>query len=134
MKKTKVIFLGGAYRSGDLGSDGIYENLHHIRTINKYLAREGYAVICPNLSSAFSDGFITDFDLFLEGTKELLLRSDLAIFISNAHESSGCDIEKEFAKENQKNFFQLLRGSSSLEDEAKEAVFLANEYFSGRSK
>jgi hypothetical protein len=93
-----VIFLGGRYRMPEGGTDAIYENLHSLRQKYKELVKMGFTVVCPNLSSAFMDGFITDYDDFVEGTKEQLSRCDIAVFVEGWEYSSGCKKEIEHAK------------------------------------
>lgn len=93
-----VIFLAGRYRSPEGGSDGIYENLYLMRVIYKHLSKAGFPIVCPNLSSAFIDGFITDYTEFVEGTKELLSRCDVVVFMCDWELSEGCRAEKEYAE------------------------------------
>ena len=102
-----VIFLAGRYRSPEGGSDGIYENLYLMRVIYKHLSKAGFPIVCPNLSSAFIDGFITDYTEFVEGTKELLSRCDVVVFMPDWKESEGCRAEMEYAEKLNKRIVLL---------------------------
>jgi hypothetical protein len=93
-----VIFLAGRYRIPEAGTDGIFEQLYKMRQYYKQLVRMGFTVICPNLASAFMDGFITDYEDFLEGTKEQLSRCDIIVFSDDWEKSEGCKLELEHAK------------------------------------
>jgi len=103
-----VIFLAGRYRSPEGGSDGIYENLYLMRVIYKHLSKAGFPIVCPNLSSAFIDGFITDYTEFVEGTKELMSRCDIVVFMPDWELSEGCQAEKEYAERLNKHIIVLI--------------------------
>lgn len=97
----KVIFLAGPYREynkdGSLDRFGIQINLERMKSVVKILLKKGYAVICPNLTYAFLEGENADYSDIIEGTKELLRRSDIVCFMPGWEKSEGCKKEMDFA-------------------------------------
>lgn len=91
----KVAYIVGPYRSKTIR--GIVEN---IRTAERYALKywkSGYAVICPHKNTALLDGATED-EVWLEGDKELLKRSDLIVVTPNWEKSKGSVQEIRYAK------------------------------------
>jgi len=95
-KPAKMIaYVAHPYRAKTI--DEIAENIWDSRRVAKKYWKQGYAVICPCLNSAFMDGEIKDKD-FIEGDLVLLSYADLLVLSGDWKKSTGCMAEREFAK------------------------------------
>ena len=83
---NKVVFICGPYRSDTV--HGIVENIRFAESYAKKFWKLGYVVICPHKNTSLFDGVCSD-DIWLEGSKELLRRSDIVVCIPGWRESSG---------------------------------------------
>ena len=87
MSDRTVIYIAAPYRSDTI--DGIYRNIQRAREAARHYWQKGYAVVCPHLNSALMDGSCPD-EVFLEGSMELMRRSDIVVFLDRWYVSSGC--------------------------------------------
>lgn len=95
---NKVIYISGPYRAPD--KFGISQNISKARRVAMRLWREGWAVICPHMNTAWFDDIIPD-DQFIAGDMELIKRldpeSDAVYMLVNWHESKGAQAEHKLA-------------------------------------
>lgn len=91
----KVVYISGAYRSKD-GADGIFENIYKARKAALRWWKEGYAVICPHMNTAFMDGACHD-TVWLEGDLELVKRCDSIYMLTGWKQSEGAIQEHDTA-------------------------------------
>lgn len=90
----EVAYLAGKYRGKTVSE--IEENIALARRGAKKLWRDGYAVICPHMNTAFMDGVVDD-DRFLLGDIEIINRCDVVFMLPNWKESEGAKRERECA-------------------------------------
>lgn len=125
-----MVFLAGAYRSKELGTYGIVQNLRMLTEINARLWNSGIIGLAPNLEMAFTDGLITDWDMILELTSSLALRCDFAVFTANWKTSSGCLTEHNIIKSAGKKFIELSEYEpTDIEGQVKAIQVYANQHF-----
>ncbi len=94
----KVIYIAGKYRAST--ENGVYENIQHAREAAIRLWKQGYAVICPHLNTAFFGGSCPD-DTWLKGDLEILGRCDAIYMLKGWQESEGATTE--FIVANERN-------------------------------
>lgn len=90
----KVACICGPYRA-----DSINEVVKNIRFAEKYAEKYwklGYCVICPHKNTALFDGILPD-QVWLEGAKEMIKRSDVLVVIPGWPDSSGSSDEIDWA-------------------------------------
>jgi len=101
-----LIYVAGPYSAQT--RDGIQRNIEKAMVVSQSLWRKGFAVICPHGNTAHmsaspdssgtsSDG--NDFELFLSGDEEMILRCDAIYFLTGWEDSRGSQREHRFAKE-----------------------------------
>ena len=95
----KVAYIAGPYRAKN-GST-IVENIRRAEKVAMKYWRQGYAVICPHMNSAFFDGVAPD-KTFLDGDLEFVKRSDIIIMMTNYKDSQGACEELTVARGLQK--------------------------------
>ena len=93
----KIAYISGAYRSKD-GINGVYENIQRARTEALKWWRDGYAVICPHMNTAFMDGAAHD-SVWLAGDLEMLRRCDIIVMLPGWEDSEGASAELDVAVE-----------------------------------
>lgn len=91
----KVVYISGKYRSQD-GINGIYENIQAARAESIKWWKDGYAVICPHMNTAFMDGAADD-SVWLKGDLEFVRRSDIIVMLNDWEDSEGARAEHEEA-------------------------------------
>ena len=100
MKEKKdsmtVVFISGPYRSNK-GIYGVAENIERAKQVAMKYWKQGSAVICPHLNSAFMDGVVSD-RIFLEGDKEILKRCDFIVMMQGWEKSAGASAELKEAR------------------------------------
>ena len=96
----KVAYICGPYRSDTVS--GIVSNIRKAEYYAKKYWKLGYAVICPHLNTALFDGVCRD-DVWLQGDKELVRRSDVIVMIPGWNSSTSsidkCALAGELNKE-----------------------------------
>ena len=92
----KVAYIVGPYRSDSAG--GIHRNIQSARKVALKWWKNGYAVICPHLNTAFFDGECED-HVWLDGDIEILKRCDTIVMIDGWKNSSGSVKEYDIAIE-----------------------------------
>jgi dienelactone hydrolase len=96
----KVIYIAGPYRSyledGSISINGVFENISHARRVALHFWKEGWAVICPHMNTAFMDGSCSD-RVWLKGDLEILSRCDAICMISGWEFSEGAKAESRAA-------------------------------------
>lgn len=90
----EVAYISGKYRGKTIAE--IEENIALARRAAKKLWKDGYAVICPHMNTAFLDGVVAD-DRFLEADIEILKRCDVVFMLPNWRQSEGAKKERECA-------------------------------------
>ena len=96
MKRKEVVFICGPYRAETVY--GIVQNIRHAEEYAIKFWKLGYSVICPHKNTSLFDGICED-NVWLEGVKELLRRSDIVACIPGWRDSKGSVEEFELAKE-----------------------------------
>jgi hypothetical protein len=91
-----VVYIAGPYRAAT--PHGIVQNIHRAEQYAKKYWRLGYVVICPHKNSGLLDGVLPD-EIWLEGAKELLRRSDILVVMPEYRESNGTLLEIKLAQE-----------------------------------
>lgn len=92
----KVAYIAGPYRAKSLR--GVIDNIRAAEKVAMKYWNLGYAVICPHMNCALFDGTAPD-EVWLEGDKELLRRSDVIVMLPTWRKSSGARAEHDLAKE-----------------------------------
>lgn len=95
-RRHTIVYIAGPYRE-----KCIYDTVQNIRKAEMYACeywRKGYTVICPHKNTALLDGWEPD-EVWLEGAKELLRRSDIIVMIPGWQSSKGSVAEYELALE-----------------------------------
>lgn len=90
----KVAFICGPYRARTI--NGIIENIQFAEKYAKKYWKLGYCVLCPHKNTALFDGVLPD-DAWLEGAKEMVIRSDVLVAIPGWRNSNGGKAEVELA-------------------------------------
>lgn len=93
--KKQVVFIIGPYRSNK--HNGVWENVNNARSLAVEFWKYGYAVVCPQLNSAFFGG-ACDEDNFLVGYQEILSRCDFYALVDGWEFSEGSKGEVDLAK------------------------------------
>lgn len=110
----KVVYLAGPYRA-----DTEYEvhcNIEAASMMAFVIWRLGAVCICPHKNTAYFGGALSD-DVWLEGDKELIRRSDAVLMMATFGTSAGARAESVFAIDCGKPVFYLL---ADLEEWLKE--------------
>lgn len=92
----QVAYVIGPYRSGK-GEYNIKLNVEKAEQVALCLWRMDYAVICPHKNTAFLGGACDD-KIWLEGDREFLRRSDIAVTVFGWEESEGSNDEVKFCR------------------------------------
>lgn len=105
MKKKKVVYVAGPYRS-KWGKLGILFNILRARKVARQLWRQGYAVVCPHSNSAFmSCKGIPEFH-FLHGCLTILERCDAVVLLPGWEKSEGAREELQLAYNLKKEIYE----------------------------
>lgn len=91
----KVIYVAGPFRGKTAWE--VAENVRRAERLGYEVARLGLMPLIPHANTAHFDGELTA-DFWLEGTMELLRRSDAVIFTPDWERSSGARAEEAEAK------------------------------------
>lgn len=93
----KLIYIAGPFR-GKSAWD-VAKNVREAEMLAYEVWRSGAAAICPHANTAHFDGTLTD-KIYLDGTMEMLKRSDALVHTARAYESSGAMAEINYALTN----------------------------------
>lgn len=91
----KVVYLAGPYRSET--EYGVHQNIQNAEPIALEIWRLGAVCICPQKNTAYFGGVLPD-NIWLEGDKELIRRSDALFMLNGWENSKGATSEKTFAE------------------------------------
>lgn len=86
----KLAYIAGPYRAATVW--GIRENIRRAEAVALKWWKKGYAVICPHANTALFDGELPD-ETFLDGTMEMLRRSDVVVMMQGWQLSAGAGAE-----------------------------------------
>jgi len=93
----KVVYVAGKYSDKTLHAQ--LDNIRAAEDIAIELWGNDIAALCPHKNTALFDDVAT-WDVFMEGSYEMLKRCDAAIMVNNWTFSKGAQLEHTFAKEN----------------------------------
>ena len=93
-RRMKLAYIAGPYRAATVY--GIKENIRRAEAVALKWWKKGYAVICPHANTSLFDGELPD-ETFLEGTMEMLRRSDVVVMMPGWEKSAGSIAEREEA-------------------------------------
>ena len=86
----EIAYIAGPYRAATVY--GIKENIRRAEAVALKWWKKGYAVICPHANTALFDGELPD-EAFLDGTLEMLRRSDVVVLMQGWQKSRGAVAE-----------------------------------------
>jgi hypothetical protein len=92
----KVVYIAGKFRGADAWE--VHQNVQEALIVAFEVAAIGAMPLTPHANTFCFDGTLTD-QFWLEGTLELLRRSDAVMTVWNWESSSGAKAEIEEAKE-----------------------------------
>ena len=90
----KVIYVSGKYRAKTIF--GVALNIWKARRVARRLWKDGFAVLCPHLNTAF---FKED-SAYIHGDCEFVKRCDAIYMLKGWQNSAGASIEFQVAREN----------------------------------
>lgn len=82
----KVVYVAGPYRAPTAW--GRQQNIHRAMEVAAEVWKLNAVALCPHANSSNLDGIVPD-QSFLDGTLELLRRSDAMILVDGWHDSAG---------------------------------------------
>ena len=91
----RVIYVSGRYRAKTIF--GVALNIWRARRVAQKLWKEGWAVICPHMNTAFFTG---GEGMYIRGDIEIVKRCDTIYMLKNWHKSEGACIEYQVAIDN----------------------------------
>ena len=91
----RLAYVAGKYRD-PRGEYYVLENIFRARRVAVALWRMGFAVFCPHTNTAMMGGAAPD-DVWLNGDKEILSRSDLIVMVPGWQSSTGASDEHSLA-------------------------------------
>ena len=86
----KSIYVIGKYRGKDKFE--VVQNIKHAREVAELLWKQGWAVFCPHLNSAWMDGIVPD-NAFLDGGLKFLEMCDAVCVCDGWEGSAGSLVE-----------------------------------------
>lgn len=86
----KVVYIAGPFRAKTAWQ--VEQNVRRAEEAALEVARLGAVPLCPHTNTRFFDGELTD-DFWLDGTVELLIRSDAILMVDGWRESAGATRE-----------------------------------------
>lgn len=92
----KLVFVAGPYRSSS--EWGVFKNIRNAETLALALWNMGLAVICPHKNTERFGGAAPD-QLWLDGSLEMVRRSDAVACVPNWEQSEGARGEVELARQ-----------------------------------
>lgn len=104
MGKMKVVYIAGPFRAATL-----WDLAEHVRAAERValrVARAGAMTLCPHSNTWLFHGQLNE-EFWLEGTRELLRRSDAGVFIPGWTNSHGSRTEWADAEERNQPRFDL---------------------------
>jgi nucleoside 2-deoxyribosyltransferase len=87
---VKVVYIAGKYRGPNAWA--IEQNIRAAEEVAAQVWAMGMVALCPHANSRHMDGVASD-EVFLEGTMELLRRSDAVVLVPNWRDSAGARAE-----------------------------------------
>lgn len=91
----KVVFIRGPFRAANAWE--VEQNIRRAEALGFEVAKLGAMPMIPHTNTRFFDGTLTD-EFWLEGTMELLRRSDAVMSVRGCEKSSGSAAEGVEAK------------------------------------
>ncbi len=89
--KNRIAFIAGKYRGKT--DNEVYENIQKARKVAIKYWKLGFAVICPQMNSAFMSG-VCDEDVFLKGYLALIRLSEVVVMMKGWEGSEGAIQER----------------------------------------
>lgn len=90
----RVIYVAGPYRGKT--ENEVFNNIMRARQVAYKLWQEGWVVLCPHLNTMLMSDH--DVERFLQGSLELLKRSDAIYLMKDFRSSVGANAEYELAQ------------------------------------
>lgn len=90
----KVVYLAGPYRAET--EYGVHQNIQAAERVALEVWRMGAVCICPHKNTAYFGGELPD-EVWLEGDRELIRRSDAVLMMDGSLASCGSSSEEQYA-------------------------------------
>lgn len=104
----KVIYIAGPFRGRTAWE--VEKNIRNAETVALAVWKAGAVALCPHTNTRFFDGEGSDL-MWLNGTAELLRRSDAILLIPGWRSSAGARMEYELAGDIGKSIFMTVNVS-----------------------
>lgn len=112
----KIVYVSGPYRADTIA--GMHRNIENARAVAEYLWKQGYAVICPHLNTAYMDGVAAD-DVILKGDLVILRVCDAIAFVEGWYNSEGSQDEWQEAQITKMENLGVIRPGENTPQEEK---------------